>query len=124
MLAALRARLWGAPPEPGSPTRLPPELVHAIGAADVHFRPSRDPDGADRVLVRMPTVGSFAFDGTTEAADRIAAAWPEITPSQARQAAQMLAGEVAMRSRLHVSGRAAPRRGFVHTYGEYDLAKL
>ena len=112
MIGAALTRIFGTPPDPGAPSRLPAELALAIAGADVIFRPSVAADGAPRITIRLQTVGAFAYDGTGPTADRIGAAWPELSRQQATHAAGLVAAQVGAMNRLHVLARAPRRRGW------------
>ena len=120
MIAAL-GRLFGTPPDRSQPSRLPAELVAAIGAASIMFR-SDDAEGNPRVSVIVPGIGNWRFDGISESAERIARAWPELTGPQARHAATLLSGQVAAANRLRFSGRPT-RRSWALGYMPPDLAE-
>lgn len=124
MLGGIINRIFVGASAPSTPGRLPPELVAAIAAASVVFRPSRGADGAERVSVTLPTVGAFAFDGIREAAEIIGRAWPEITPAQARHAAHLLAGEVGRRSYLSARGLLPARVPKCLQFRESDYDRL
>lgn len=123
MLGGILDRIFGGAPAPSNPSRLPPELVAAIAAASIFFR-APDREGNARVAVSLPTVGSFTFDGIREAAERIAAAWPEITAPQARHAAHLLAGEVGRRSYMTAKGLRPARQARCLDFKEFDHARL
>lgn len=100
------------------PRRVPQEVVAAIEAAWVSVRGEPDPeDGAVRLLVRVPGVGHFIWDGLADAADRLARNF-ELAEPVARRAAKLLAAVVAREEREARRARHAAMRAtsWVHNW--------
>lgn len=125
MLGLFQRILGAGASAPARPDRLPAELVAAIGAASVTFRPTPDPEtGEDRTYVAVAGVGSWLWSGTSEAAAKIRAAWPELSDPQARHAAHLLGGEIGRRSYETAKGLRPARRGWMGEIREFDYARL
>ncbi|MFU8865089.1 MAG: hypothetical protein ACNA7O_14330 [Rhodobacterales bacterium] len=107
MLTGILQRFGRRDDAPPKSDRLPAELVAAIEGASVVFRQG---DGDDDALpvVRIPGLGSWKFDGLAETAERVAAAYPELSPMACRKAARLVAAQVGKRNWADMRGQ--PRR--------------
>lgn len=77
---------------------LPAEIVAAIECVTVIFRQSRADDD-DAAPIIWGTFGRWAWNGTSDAANRILKVWPDLSEKQAMRAAKLLAGQIARQNR-------------------------
>lgn len=73
---------------------LPPELVEIIRAARVTYSPRPDAEGNHIVYVRAPGLGKWRWKDLEHAADKVAAIFFELTPTQCFRAAQLIEAAV------------------------------
>lgn len=88
-----------APAPAASDNTLPADLLACLDCARVRDARKPDEDGLPRIKVRAPGLGEFRWDGIEDAAERVAALWPELSPPQCVRAAQILevtVGDVGM----------------------------
>lgn len=95
-----------APVASGNP--LPPDLLACLDRARVRDARKPDPDGLPRIKVRAPAFGEFRWGGLEDAADRVAALWPELSPAQCVRAAQLLEATVSDVATLRLQTRRRP----------------
>lgn len=99
------ARIFGRERDPDTGRAgLPPELLAAITAAGVIWRPGAEEGDPARAIVTVRTVGRFYFDGRDDAAARIRRAYPDLTAPEARRAALLLGDVIASRNRVSARG--------------------
>lgn len=78
--------------------RLPPELLAAIERMAV-LRRTPGEDGAPRVAIKIPGLGSFYIGEDADLRARIRTAYPELSEPCARRAVAMIESEIARRNR-------------------------
>lgn len=111
-------RDWFSPraPEPASRPSpgmlLPPEVVATVQAARIHDAAREDADGNPIIYVQAASLGRFRWTDLDKAADRIAEAFPELTPVQCFRAAQLIETAVGDAALLRMQ-RKAPQRSWV-----------
>ena len=81
-----------------NPPRLPAELVAAIERMAVLRRTAGD-DGAPRVAIKIPGLGSLYLGESANLIERIRVAYPELSEPCARRAVAMIEAEIARRNR-------------------------
>lgn len=100
-------------PVPAAPgNMLPAEIVAVVQAVRVFAGGRPDVEGNPIVTVQIPVLGRFRWQDLDKAADRIADAFPELTPTQCFRAAQLIeaaVGDAAIRQMQ----RKEPRRSWV-----------
>lgn len=89
------------------PPRLPAELLASIERMAILRRTAGD-DGAPRVAIKIPGVGSLYLGETANLIERIRAAHPELSDTCARRAVALIEAEIARRNREDF--RARPER--------------
>jgi hypothetical protein len=81
-----------------APDRLPAELVAAIERMGILRRTPGD-DGAPRVAIKIPGVGSAYLNESADLCARILRAYPDLSEACARRAVVLIEAEVARRNR-------------------------
>lgn len=81
-----------------NPPRLPAELIASIERMAVLRRTAGD-DGAPRVAIKIPGVGSLYLGESADLRARIRAAYPDLSEACARRAVALIEAEVARRNR-------------------------
>ena len=81
-----------------NPPRLPAELIASIERMAVLRRTAGD-DGAPRVAIKIPGVGSLYLGESANLIERIRTAYPELSETCARRAVAMIEAEIARRNR-------------------------
>ena len=80
------------------PPRLPAELIASIERMAVLRRTAGD-DGAPRVAIKIPGVGSLYLGESADLRARILRAYPDLSEACARRAVSLIEAEVARRNR-------------------------
>ncbi len=78
---------------------LPRELMIAIEGAPVIWRPSRDDDEEAGPIVTVFGVGSWVWDGISDAQARVARSYPELSPRHCERAATLIRAQIGRRNR-------------------------
>jgi hypothetical protein len=81
-----------------APDRLPAELIASIERMAVLRRTAGD-DGAPRVAIKIPGVGSLYLGESADLRARIRAAYPDLSEACARRAVALIEAEIARRNR-------------------------
>lgn len=97
------SRLVGAVGEAPLPSTVPHELVVAIEAADVFWRPSRSDDDEAGPVVFVVGLGRWAWTDRADAAERIARVYPELPNRLCVRAAKLIQAQIARRNRQALS---------------------
>lgn len=102
MFGALRSLVGGATTPQAvisMPSALPADLVVAIDAAEVFWRPSRADDEEAGPIVRVVGLGRWVFSDLSETADRVVRAYPELPSHLCSRAAKLILAQIARRNR-------------------------
>lgn len=97
----------------GKTTELPAEVLAALEAATFHMRHPGE-DGAPRVVIQPAGMRGW-IHGELDA-DRLAAAYPELTDGQLERACRYLSSLVARHLRMVRNHSQAPGRNWVHDW--------
>ncbi|RJL09431.1 hypothetical protein D3P05_14900 [Paracoccus siganidrum] len=100
----------GAPDRPGGAI-VPAELVAAITRSRIRVSPRPDGEGNLIVSVSSPILGAFRWRGIEDAAERIAATYPDLGRAATDRAARLLEAEVG--DRLIIAILREPPRSWV-----------
>ena len=99
-----------------NPRYLPFELVVAIEAAEVFWRPSRADDDDAMPVVRIVGIGNWVFVDIADTAGRVARAFPDLPLPHCRRAAKLIAAQIGVRNRQAFNRR----RSRVNPYDPCD----
>ena len=81
-----------------NPPRLPAELLAAIERMAILRRTAGD-DGAPRVAIKIPGLGSLHIGEGSNLIERIRKAYPELSEACARRAVALIEAEITRRNR-------------------------